>query len=485
MDFPEFNCICELCNCGRHKHHKDCKKSKTALQIGSGSENCLLSHYSSSYTRPHNARVRSSKRPFRTPLHPAPPCMALRTTQRSAYRRPPPSTRAQPAPRLESVCGSLEPIQSHSVYSLDFPAKEGEAVVVRRPPTSLQRPPPGAQLSQHTTARDSYPDHSGVLLSRSLPSLGELPAVVGSLLFPDRKEEMKTITQSEFIWKTGSKPELSQSISCNLRVEGEQDLLTTHHEVYCVHPVEGAVPTRRQRPPEKEEAVRADPMESLTKYRSDYPAHYGPPRRSLPARPPPDNLVINQALRRDFRTVQRDTYPGWDASKHRRPDPAQLREELSDWDKDCPFQGDTVTKLAYQPLPLNSLQAQPLQHRAPCLKVQPGLFHDTTASKEFFQDWGAQRRRRCGDPHDGLYIKPLGKLESETTSSSTFIPKSTRRVQNCRPEQRPVQAEGEHDFTTVHNDTYRPLSLPVCRLQLYLAHKQQQQKHLVPPAVPT
>lgn len=33
--------------------------------------------------------------------------------------------------------------------------------------------------------------------------------------------------------------------------------------------------------------------------------------------------------RADFKTVQMETYPGWDISLHSRPPPAQLKEQIS------------------------------------------------------------------------------------------------------------------------------------------------------------
>ncbi|XP_015193220.2 stabilizer of axonemal microtubules 2 isoform X1 [Lepisosteus oculatus] len=489
MEFPEFSCICELCDCGQHGHHKGCrKKKKTALQLSFGSDRCLLSHYKATFTQPRNVRLRSSKRPLRTPLHPNPPPMALHTTQRTAFGPPQAGERPRPACRGESYAPPQEPVQSQSVYSLDFPPKEPEPVVAKRPLTSLRRAPAGARLSQHTTTHDSYQGQQGAGLLRPGPRFGELPAVVGSLLCPDQREEMQTTTHSEFVRRSlsGGKPERSQPIQCSLRVEGERDLMTTHREVFQPHPLEGAPATRRRRAPKREEAPSGAPMETVTKYRSDFPTRQLTQPRSQLARPPPDNLKINQALRNDFRTVHRETYPGWDVSEHRRPSPAQLQEELSVRNREAIFQADTETKLAYRPVPLDSLQLEPLPRRDPVLKVQAGQFEDTTASKEFFQNWGVQRRARWGDLHDGVYIMPTGKFEGETTNSRTFFRKKAEMVTSFKPEHKPIQAEGEHDFTTVHRDTFRPLSIPPCRLQLYLAHQQQQsQKLMAPPAVPT
>ncbi|KAG6925463.1 stabilizer of axonemal microtubules 2-like, partial [Chelydra serpentina] len=81
------------------------------------------------------------------------------------------------------------------------------------------------------------------------------------------------------------------------------------------------------------------------------------------------------------------------------------------------------------------------------LRSLPAKFDDSTAHKFFFRDWGVQPRIRQGDPHDGVYIRPLAKFESQTTTHSTFLPPRVKKVKNCKPEQKPIQAQGEQNFS--------------------------------------
>ncbi|XP_058865736.1 uncharacterized protein LOC117397339 isoform X3 [Acipenser ruthenus] len=455
--------------------------------------------------------------------------MQFQTTQRREFIPRLLAERTQPAFKKEQYRPPQEPLQGQTVYSLDFPAKQPEALVMRRPKSTMQRAGgAAAKISSTTTARESYQGRRGGPQLR----FGELPAIVGSLLYPDQKEEMRTTTQREFIKKAGAKPELIRAVQCNLKIEGERDMKTTHQTVFQPLPLEKALAVPRPRLSEREAALRGAHMESVTKYRSDYPAHHSLPERRELVRPPADNLAINHSLRGDFKTVQRETFPGWDTSKYKRPDPAHFKEELSDREREAHFQGDTVTKLAYQPIqclglcsllqlayqpiqclvlcsllqlayqpiqclvlcfllqlayqpiPLNTLQLEPIKRPATVLKPHDARFEDTTANRVFFQDWGVQPRVRYGDPYDGSCIRPLGRFETETTNRSTFYQKAAEMVTNCKPEHKPIEAVGEHDFTTVHQETYRPLNLPVCRLQAYLL-QQQQMKENTPPAVPS
>ncbi|MGH0150914.1 UNVERIFIED_CONTAM: hypothetical protein FKN15_028705 [Acipenser sinensis] len=178
---------------------------------------------------------------------------------------------------------------------------------------------------------------------------------------------MHTTTQREFIKKAGAKPELVRAVQCNLKIEGERDMKTTHQTVFQPLPLEKALAVPRPRLSEREAALRGAHMESVTKYRSDYPAHHSLPERRELARPPADNLAINHSLRLHT----------------------------------SPF------NLAYQPIPLNTLQLEPIKRPATVLKPHDARFEDNTANRVFFQDWGVQPRVRYGDPYDGSCIRPL------------------------------------------------------------------------------
>ncbi|KAJ8405918.1 hypothetical protein AAFF_G00313550 [Aldrovandia affinis] len=472
MEFPKFNCICELCNCGRHKHHKGCSKRNAETRISWGSSSCLLSHYRATFTWPHKRKLSTRK-----------PQLALpQVNQLSWQYLSSPQPRQTPGPANKH---SPKLLQGCSVQSLVTPLEKPETPA--KSGTGLHDAP--AQVAPRcntSTSCYSYQCHKGVPYSNSFPRLGELPAVVGSLLYPDQREKMETTTNREFTPKTGGRPGLTQVVQCNLTLEGERDLTTTHREEFKPYPLEGAPVARRRRAPvkEEEEVLKGAPMESVTRYGHDFPPRPYPPKRRNPAQPHPDNLAINPTLRSEFRTVQMDTYPGWDTLEHQRPAPAKLREELSVRNNER-FHGDTVSKLAFQPLPL------PIHHHkpkplVPTLKPLLGPFNDQTANREFFKDWGVHRRVRHGDHYDGVYLKPVGKFESETTNSQTFFGKQAERVRNCKPQHRPMEHQGQHTFSTEHREAYRPLSLPVCQLQLYLSQNLPTNKEkLEPPAFQT
>ncbi|MCJ8740824.1 hypothetical protein PDJAM_G00063590 [Pangasius djambal] len=113
---------------------------------------------------------------------------------------------------------------------------------------------------------------------QAFPQVGELPAVAGLLLYPDKHEKMVTTTEIAFGPKPYAKTEPKKMLKCSLILEGDQSYITTNQEAY------------------RAQALHSDPL-MMT--------------RKSPVR------------------LQMETYPGWDISLHSRPLPAQMKEQLS------------------------------------------------------------------------------------------------------------------------------------------------------------
>nr|XP_033775274.1 stabilizer of axonemal microtubules 1-like isoform X2 [Geotrypetes seraphini] len=466
---PEFSCICQLCDCGRHRHHKNCTKGITPVQELPVSQRCQLSHYKSTFTSPRNVHPRSSKRPLRTPLLPSHPSMTFDTTQRSEFIPKELGERTKPyMPELYKA--PEEPLLSETMYSLHFPPKEPVINTVRRPPSNIHGSQ--AKFQDHTTNKDFFKDWK----SGPQPRYGELPAIAGSLLAPDRTTKMKTTTQEHFIQKNIPKPHLIKRIQSNITIEGSHTMTTTHQSAYQPLPLQSQVLPKTHL--SERVATKRPHMETVTKYQRDFPVYQSLPTRVRPIYPPLDNLAVNSSFNNDFKTVQRETYHGWDVSKHQRPALIRLKEELTAMEraKEEMFDGNTVTKLSYPLLTQHRQPVEPVKRPETVLKSLKAKFNGTTANKIFFQDWGVQPRIRYGDKYDGLYLRPLARLEDETTTKSTFLPKKAEKVKNCKPQHDFIELIGDQDFATVHRETYRPIPLPVCRLQTYLIQQQKEKE---------
>lgn len=464
MDAPAVSCICELCDCGRHKHHKGCKKPQR-VQRRETNRDCYITHYKATFNAPRHVAPRSSKRPPHTPVPRNLPPMNLATTQRAEFVPRPLEARPKLCVPPEGYYQSPEEsLLKQTVYGLHYPPKEAERTMPTRPPDNLHPPPPAS--SHHTTTnRDQFKQWK----TERQPQYGELPTLAGAVLFPGDVCDMKTTTQEHFVEKKTKRVEPVKASHDHLTMEGEHYMKTTSQSTYHPLPLEKI---KEPKEPLPKSIIKRPPLEAVTKYQSDF-SNYYPVEPSKLAPPPTNNLTVNPFYSTDFKTVQREAFPGWNPVLHPRPEPAQLKEELTAMDKERGGQveGNTVTKLAF--LPPEPQSREPVRRPRSVLRPLNGKFDGTTHSRSVFKDWGVQPRQRYGDPMDGVSLRPLVKLDSETTTGTTFIPKKGELVKNCKPAKDNLELTGDRDFCTVHKETYRSPELPQCRMQIYLEQLRQ------------
>ncbi|XP_069804535.1 proteoglycan 4-like isoform X2 [Dendropsophus ebraccatus] len=443
----------------RHKHHKDCKKQQRVQPRRTNGE-CYITHYKATFNTPKNVPPRSSKRPFHTPIPRNLPPMNLVTTQRTEFIPRPLEGRPKPYVPTEGYYQSPEePLLNQTLYNLHYPPKEAERTMPTRPPDNL-RPLPLSSVQQSTTNKEQYKQWK----AERQPLYGELPSLAGSLLFPGAACDMRTTTQDHFVEKKFKRVEPAKASQDHLAMEGEHFMTTTHQSTYHPLPLEKKQISKEALP---KDLMKRPPVEMVTKYQSDFPgSHTIEPSR--PAQPPTDNLTVHPFYSNDYQTVQRATYPGWNPLLHPRPEPAQLKEELTAMDRERGGQvdGNTVTKLAF--LPHEPQPKEPGKRPRSVLRPINAKFDGTTHSKTVFKDWGIQPRRRYGDPVDGIAMRSLVKLDSETTTGSTFIPKKGEPMKKHKPTKDNLELSGDQNFSTVHKETYRIPELPQCRMQAFL-----------------
>ncbi|XP_043853685.1 uncharacterized protein LOC122750879 [Dromiciops gliroides] len=165
-------------------------------------------------------------------------------------------------------------------------------------------------------------------------------------------------------------------------------------------------------------------------------------------------------LTRDFRTVHKEAYDGWDPSNYQQPKPVHLQDELTNMvrNSNAKFDDSTVTKVSYPP-PFKTIKEAAGKQPTSTFRGPEVKFQDVTTNKQFFQNWGTQPRVRHGDIHDRTYLKPMLPFESQTTTKSTFMPTIAKKVKLFKPKSSGIRIEGNHDFTTVYREAYRPKTL--------------------------
>ncbi|XP_066463089.1 uncharacterized protein [Eleutherodactylus coqui] len=397
--------------------------------------------------------------------------MNLDTTQRSEFIARPLEGRPKPYIPPDGYYQSPEePLLNQTVYSLHYTPKEAEKTISTRPPDNLHLLPP-SNIQHSTTNKEQFKQWK----AERQPQYGERPTLAGSLLFPGDVNDMKTTTQDHFVEKKLKRVEPVKASQDHLTMEGEHFMTTTHQSTFHPLPLEKKQFIKKHLP---KNVIKRPLDELMTKYQSDFSgSHTMEPVR--PAHPPSDNLTVHPFYSNDFQTVQRATYPGWNTLLHPRPQLAQLKEELTAMDRERGgrVDGNTVTKLAF--LPHEPQPNEPVKRPRSVLRPLNAKFDGTTHNRCVFKDWGIQPRWRYGDPMDGISMRPLVKLDSETTTGSTFIPKKGEPMRKHKPTKDNLELTGNQDFSTVHKETYRIPELPRCRMQAFL--EQQMGMKLSPP----
>ncbi|XP_048418215.2 uncharacterized protein LOC125466990 isoform X2 [Stegostoma tigrinum] len=191
MEFPVFSCLCELCDCGEHKHHQNCHKNKLA-----GITDHLLSHYQSTFTQPLIISQKEHSRVVKEPdlVKPAHSNATIQKCSRSSCLHSscsgsnhsskkgslpstPPATagvhdlktiygltyqplpiKKQHSPGKKRAKPKSAPIESVSTYRQDYPLYAAQALRRRQPITQVDN----LHINQHlpvdfnTIQRDSY-----------------------------------------------------------------------------------------------------------------------------------------------------------------------------------------------------------------------------------------------------------------------------------------------------------------------------------------
>ncbi|XP_013382513.1 stabilizer of axonemal microtubules 1-like [Lingula anatina] len=191
QEFPDFTCICEICDCGRHKHHKNCKRVGKINKRRQ--KQCLLTTSQETF-KAFSARPRSSKRPPQTPRDPNPPPMMFKTNQRDDFRPHGEVPRVQPFAFPDTYEIDKGPFQNVTFYSAEYGPKELPSETILRP-TSQGRymRKTSAKLDTRTTNKESFKHW----VPQPAIRFGELPSFTGSVLYPEQKNKLPQSTQQQ------------------------------------------------------------------------------------------------------------------------------------------------------------------------------------------------------------------------------------------------------------------------------------------------
>lgn len=205
----------------------------------------------------------------------------------------------------------------------------------------------------------------------------------------------------------------------------------------------------------------------------DFPVYKSQPEPATAAEPPEATIRLSMDSRLDFATEQRKQFKGHDTLIH--PMRSIMKQGHQDYKPpEVKIECLTSMKAAYQPM--KSIKVERARELRPTSQTgrNPGTFDDRTTNKKFYKDWGVQPRVRYGDLQEGrIYIPPSEKMQHESWNQSAYKPvKLEKRTESLKPVDAPVISKGQHDFKTVHKETYLGSQPPVCKAQAYMMQQE-------------
>ncbi|WAR04322.1 hypothetical protein MAR_019691 [Mya arenaria] len=343
------------------------------------------------------------------------------------------------------------PVEKDTYYTQEFTAKHALPEIRRyeAPRENFRR------TSARFDGRTTYKDHHKRWVGQKQVAFGELPSFVGSILFPSKDNTGQSITQQSFTGEFAKRPDAIRLAESHIQMEGNHMMTTTNMDTY--KDVKGDHrPSQIVRQSDLGRHKPRGKFAAETQAMHDFPGyHGGQPKPPMPARPAPDTLDLKFDNSRSFETEQRKIYRGHDVLKNPKP--------LASF-------GSTRD---YRPIDLS--RAYIARAVVPTQKVQKSdaKFDDHTTSKDFLKNWGPTTRVRYGDFHENRpYLPPTQKFDGESVAHTSFTPKKYEPTRDYKPEDKPVNREGDFDFNTVSHMTYQKPEVKPCRAAMYLMQQE-------------
>ncbi|XP_052807111.1 uncharacterized protein LOC128236268 isoform X2 [Mya arenaria] len=460
--FPDNISISDLCDCGRHKRRKEQMPKPRRLRSYPD-----VSDYRDTFKHAKDVRPRSSKRPPPSPRNPNPPAMTFSTNQRDDFKAPKEVGRPPDFAPKELYEAPSVPVEKDTYYTQEFTAKHALPEIRRyeAPRENFRR------TSARFDGRTTYKDHHKRWVGQKQVAFGELPSFVGSILFPSKDNTGQSITQQSFTGEFAKRPDAIRLAESHIQMEGNHMMTTTNMDTY--KDVKGDHrPSQIVRQSDLGRHKPRGKFAAETQAMHDFPGyHGGQPKPPMPARPAPDTLDLKFDNSRSFETEQRKIYRGHDVLKNPKPLACKLEDSYEPPGTD--LDTETSNKRDYRPIDLS--RAYIARAVVPTQKVQKSdaKFDDHTTSKDFLKNWGPTTRVRYGDFHENRpYLPPTQKFDGESVAHTSFTPKKYEPTRDYKPEDKPVNREGDFDFNTVSHMTYQKPEVKPCRAAMYLMQQE-------------
>ncbi|GAA28428.2 protein FAM154A [Clonorchis sinensis] len=419
-------CICQICNCGRHRCPHSRKKPITTP--------CGISEYTNKYI-PYELQPVKSCKPAHRPIEAQGP-MESDTTHRKDYVSHP--LDVQPSFKPERT---YEPPKVHfdgvSTYTKEYIPRQIE----RLPPV---KPPTKRMVEGKFTGEPTYKsDYVKWDLETRHPHVPEA--------YKPPTEPFKGVAT----YTTDYVPhEMSPTQSCKpshqyIASGTPFDSISDYRDAYRQHPLERTMPIVHKDCVQK----AGVPMEGLSTHMRDFDWKTGHP----PASCKPINRGVHSDSPFESDTTHRTDYKEWPAGLQ----PTKSMSRLNAYEPPKGVMlGDTTYMRDYTPHD-GSTRAQPVGPRYKRMFDLPP-FQGTTDYRESYRPWTLSPRERSVGPGT-TYYKSTAPFDGCSTTKQHYVPHpGCRPAESCKPHQVAAGGQGEFDDATIYRGDYTQKYLEPC-----------------------
>ncbi|XP_060796634.1 stabilizer of axonemal microtubules 2 [Neoarius graeffei] len=421
-------CVCEICNCGRHR----CKTLSKA-PYGKGSQGCIVSEYTEKYPGYKSFQPPKSLKPKQEEKRNYERMEGM-TTFRSDFipykvsRRP-----GKHWAEYHPIPGKLD---LTSTYRQEFVPHKVEPAFPRRPKEGIR----GAKSKMDTvpTYKDEFRQWEITKRESSKPKVSYHP--------PTEKFGNTTTFQADFIPQGFVHCESFKPPNVTKLSDAPFDAVTSNQLDYIPHPVRvHVVKAHCEYKPSNE------PMQDLTSYRDDYqglPGH-------MPKSCKPEHVPLSYDAPFQSSTEFRDCFQQWDVSPQYLRKTAVYTRPTEQMDMNTTT-GTTFIKHQVQPFVPAKTPSKPVCSSAP--------FQGSSTMKDDFKSWKIQRQEIiCKAPE---IHRPSGKMEDMTTFKAHYIQHKLQPNISCKPVAAPLRSEAPFDEDTTYRKEFTPKKINVCPASL-------------------
>ncbi|PAA70345.1 hypothetical protein BOX15_Mlig005683g1 [Macrostomum lignano] len=427
-------CICKLCNCGRHK----CKLHPNRPASNRTGRPCGYTEYAQKYA-PHPPQpMQTSCKPANKPIRNGNDPMTDETTNRVDFV-PHPLER----PRLhqhEPYRPASGTIDATTVYQREYTEKRGErAAAVKREP---RRANAGEFQGEPTYARDyrkwELPERFS---GQGRPSQWE----------PSRESFGGVPTyQTDFVAHSDARPPAScKPAEAAKTSQSPLEDVTDYRQSYVPHQLE-----RRRAKEVQDRQKPAVPFEGVTTFARDYTPKAGGSRTLV--KPSAQAYASNAPFEED--TTHKLDYKAWELSR-----PFVHKNEPY-----APPEGAIEGTTSY----VRDYPAHPAREKVGYLKREPrgrpsGPFEGSTVYKENYRQWELSGRVQAGPNRQ--YQPNQAPFEGQSTTAAHFVPHQLEAKRNFKPASDAAKNDEPFDGTTLYRTEFVPKQPEPCPAMQLLA----------------